>query len=196
VGYQGIDFYASAYDWNGQTIISYRGTNLDSIPTDITYGYGVDAGFPYTAQAADAIAYFKSVAQYEDPAIGDDWQSAEITVTGHSLGGGLAGLVGSIYGLGGVLFDNMTFNAAANLLFEDASSSKYPGLSTAIYGSQRPYPLDTAGLNALATTGEVLEGLLPLRQLQTPPVSYLVRMRRLRRRTSLEQASICTAWRS
>ena len=37
------DFYAIAYNYNGQTVISYRGT--DNFAKDLENGYGVGLGF-------------------------------------------------------------------------------------------------------------------------------------------------------
>jgi|SRR5579872_389524 hypothetical protein len=58
---QSVAFYASAYNWNGQTVISYRGTNVTTASSfwgDVWNGYGVGAGSPLGAQASDAIQYF------------------------------------------------------------------------------------------------------------------------------------------
>ena len=55
-----------------------------------------------------AFAFYNEVAGGIDPLI------APITTTGHSLGGGLAGLVGSVYGKQAVLFDNMPFEFCAS----------------------------------------------------------------------------------
>jgi hypothetical protein len=32
-----VGFYASAYSWNGQTVISYRGTNTETVGPDGTF---------------------------------------------------------------------------------------------------------------------------------------------------------------
>jgi hypothetical protein len=180
---QSVAFYASAYDWNGQTVISYRGTNVTTLASalhDVLYGYGVGGGLALSAQAYDAIIFFQRIAIYEDPSLApggadaSDWQSADITVTGHSLGGGLAGFVGAIYGLGGVLFDNMTFTDGVTNAYNDAVHQTYFGMwAPFLYGAgQQSYAPDFSKLSAYATTGELLDGLL-LRFFQVPAVNHV-----------------------
>ena len=54
-----------------------------------------------------AIEFYRSlIGQNVDP------RSANIELTGHSLGGGLAGFVASLYGKNAVMFDNMPFQDA------------------------------------------------------------------------------------
>jgi hypothetical protein len=91
-GYQAAGFFAQSYTWAGKTVISYRGTdnlygNLSSLFTngDIWNGYGVGAGSPQGKQAELALNFYKSVA-----GAGVDPRTANIELTGHSLGGGLA----------------------------------------------------------------------------------------------------------
>jgi hypothetical protein len=82
-----VGFHAIAYDWNGETVISYRGT--DNLMQDALTGYLTGAGF-------DCIQGDLAIAFYEDitgvPSIFGTTGGNVIT-TGHSLGGGLAGLV-------------------------------------------------------------------------------------------------------
>jgi hypothetical protein len=195
-GAESIGFNATAYDLNGQTIISYRGTDTTSkgsLLTAALNGFGVGAGFAHGPQANAAIQFFQMVAAAEDTSLkqggadAGDWRSANIELTGHSLGGGLAGLVGAIYGKQGTLFDNETFNNAAINAYDDAKSPflsedpavagtrGFPGWAQFIYGAaaESPYAPDFSGLKAFATNGEILEGLLPLRALQTPAVNFL-----------------------
>lgn len=57
-------FYAVAYDWNDEKVISYRGTNPDSLSnffTDAHNGYGVGSGSPYGTQAELAIQFYEAV---------------------------------------------------------------------------------------------------------------------------------------
>lgn len=72
-------FYAAAYqDASGNIVISYRGTDA---PLDVVTGWTGGAGF-HTRQAELAAQFYHQVKQaYPD---------ATITLTGHSLGGGLA----------------------------------------------------------------------------------------------------------
>ena len=125
------DFYAVAYKWNGETIISYRGT--DNLVNDAATGYGLgagstggtgvsfllkqiykylfktDAGFETIFDAAGvgpksqsdlAIDFFKEVTGKK--VIYDGNTAQNVTAVGHSLGGGLAGLISTISGVKGV----------------------------------------------------------------------------------------------
>lgn len=175
------NFLALAYTSKDtdQTIVSYRGTT--NFLVDAYYGYGVGAGSPNGPDAADAVKFYQGVANLlDDPIQG----ATDITVVGHSLGGGLAGFVGAIYGLKGDLFDNMTFNTAAARAYSwsltgeindpIAGTFEYADpVRATVYGAQSPYPNDLSGLKAYATTGELLDVALPLRILQTPPVQHL-----------------------
>ncbi len=93
-------FFAQSYTLNGQKIISYRGTDQvitppwsDSPGSDLWNGYGTAFGLPFNDQARMAADFFQTVTgtQTTDPSTGN------AILTGHSLGGGLAGFIGSIY---------------------------------------------------------------------------------------------------
>lgn len=51
-------FYAAAYDWNGETVISYRGT--DEFVPDMLYGYGLGIGFASVPQGDLALAFYSA----------------------------------------------------------------------------------------------------------------------------------------
>ncbi|MFH1159085.1 MAG: hypothetical protein V1721_09465 [Pseudomonadota bacterium] len=113
---QSAGFYGIAYEYNGQVIISYRGTDSmfgdGTIGSDFLNAYGLATGDADTEQSRMAIEFYKAVAGGTDP------YAASISVTGHSSGGGLAGFVGAIYHKSGVLFDNMAFKWGANTLMQ------------------------------------------------------------------------------
>ncbi len=50
-----ISFYAIAYDYNGEKVISYRGT--DDPALDLLYGWGVGGGSPREQQALMAFQF-------------------------------------------------------------------------------------------------------------------------------------------
>jgi hypothetical protein len=63
-------FFAQSYTWNGQRIISNRGTDGnfslpwgDNIGSDPWNGYGTAAGAPFNAQALMAADFFQTVTQ-------------------------------------------------------------------------------------------------------------------------------------
>ena len=169
-------FYAISYNYNGQTIISYRGTNADSVSNffnDAWNGYSTGGGSPFSTQAKLAIKFYNAVAG-----------SSNVSLTGHSLGGGLAGFIGGLYGKSVDIFDNMTYENAVNNAFTIASDpAKYAivgvldgtyqsrlddalALRSDIYGAMTPWQPSFIG-SAWYTTGEILQGLLPARVLQT-----------------------------
>lgn len=122
-------FYAIAYTLaSGQKVVSYRGT--DDNPLDIATGWTVGAallGLPYT-QSQLAVDFFKAVAGSTDPYL------AHISTTGHSLGGGLAGLVAALYRQPADIFDNMPFELAVTtlaplLLISGAPAASFSGIS-------------------------------------------------------------------
>ncbi|RAO75775.1 XVIPCD domain-containing protein [Dyella jiangningensis] len=123
VHYQAIDysddpltgFQARAYQRmdTSEVIIAFRGTEFDRQP--IRDG-GVDAGMVLTginAQTLDALAFTQRVMDQVNALEQRNGHSIPVTVTGHSLGGTLAEIAASRYGLKGE-----TFNAygAAGLL--------------------------------------------------------------------------------
>jgi hypothetical protein len=81
-------FFAQSYSWNGTTVISYRGTNADSVAnflTDAWNGYGTSQGNPNNSQAFLAAEFYQAVTGTTN----GDPRNGDVTLTGHSLGGGL-----------------------------------------------------------------------------------------------------------
>lgn len=110
---QAASFYAVAYQMMGETIISYRGTDaLADAGADFTIG---GTGNPNSPQAYLAADFYSSVV-----GAGNQY-SADATLVGHSLGGGLAGLIAGIYGKEAAIFDNMAFRNAANAAHDFSS---------------------------------------------------------------------------
>lgn len=158
-------FYAIAYDVGGvagfspdEKVISYRGTdNIVGDPAllfsnnDIFSGWGTGAGAPASAQAELAVEFYRNLAgQAIDP------RTANITLTGHSLGGGLAGFVGSLYGKSGLLFNNMPFESAAQNAYETTVGIQLPWptqslIQQDVYGSWTPWAPDRSNLSGIAT---------------------------------------------
>jgi Ca2+-binding RTX toxin-like protein len=159
-------FYAVAYQLaSGEKVITYRGTDqnaswpLSLAGSDLWNGYGVGGGSPYGEQARFAIQFFNNVA-------GPDPLSANVSTTGHSLGGGLAGLVGALYGKTGTLFDNMAFEFASSTAY-DISVKNMNGqygftdpddtaLRQSIYGSATPWQPNIGNLASYSISGEFL----------------------------------------
>jgi hypothetical protein len=97
-GYQGTAYQRLD---TGEIIIAHRGTEFDREPL---HDGGVDAGMVLAgvnAQSSDAMAFTKRViehAQQQSPPL-------HVSVTGHSLGGTLAEITASRYGLQGETFN-------------------------------------------------------------------------------------------
>ncbi|WP_236759713.1 calcium-binding protein [Agrobacterium tumefaciens] len=113
-GTPGVDagFYAIAYKWGTETVISYRGTDnkniLDS-ENDLWNGWTLGGGYGAGSQATLALDFYKQVMEHS----AFDDTGAQPILTGHSLGGGLAGFVSFISGATGVGFDHMPFGEGA-----------------------------------------------------------------------------------
>ena len=142
---QTAGFYAISYNYNGGNVISYRGTDqvlsTDEIGGDLWNGWVLGGGNTRAKQAELAFAFYKSIAvelygqnvtlDLHDPGI-------DISLTGHSLGGGLAGLVGAVYNKEGDLFDNMPFEDAVYATYDYSilGSSNYdPALRQLVYSN-------------------------------------------------------------
>lgn len=155
-------FYAIAYNVNGETIISYRGTdNLTTLGSagDV-WSYGIGAGDPYNLSGPGSgygtavgltIDFYKAVLNGRDP-----FAQGAVTLTGHSLGGGLAGYVAGLYGQRAVIFDNMTFNQAVYVTQHDAATgaigSGAEALRDLIYGNGPITDVNYSNIAAFATT--------------------------------------------
>ncbi|MGD9851513.1 MAG: calcium-binding protein [Nitrospirales bacterium] len=175
---QDAGFYGLAYQWNGDTIISYRGTdNLVSPPwtddpaggSDIWNGYSTGAGSGISEQARLAAEFYQAVTSTEN----SDPRNGSAKLTGHSLGGGLAGFIGALYGKEAVVFANMPFEGAAESNADQASTGG--ALSDALredfYNNVGPYEVQIGNnLSGYAVTGEFLA---PFRIFQDTPVTYL-----------------------
>jgi hypothetical protein len=69
-------FYAIAYNWNGQTVISYRGTvfggqfNSGADWGDVFAGWTFGGGtYHIGLQSLEAIVFFQKLAAYDDPSL-------------------------------------------------------------------------------------------------------------------------------
>ena len=130
-------FYAAAYTTAaGEKIISYRGT--DSFTgigvtggNDFFNGYGPGIGIPGGPQASQAIDFYKAVASTSGTAL----KTANISLTGHSLGAGLGGYVAAIYGKSATIFDNMPFEMAAKNAADGIAYGPIGGMAGSLYTS-------------------------------------------------------------
>jgi len=119
-GWEDSNFYAIAYNWNGRTIISYRGTDdptITSPKSDIWTGWTLGGGYSEASQGGLALRFYEAVTG--KPAENGGADSA--ILTGHSLGGGLAGFVGTLAGAETVVFDHMPFLVATVAQFWSTS---------------------------------------------------------------------------
>jgi hypothetical protein len=72
VGSQAASFFAQAYNWLGQTVISYRGTdnrNPLDLNSDIYTGWPVGGGSYSVSQAEMAAKFYQTVVQGNDEQI-------------------------------------------------------------------------------------------------------------------------------
>ena len=86
-------FYAEAWTIGGKTVIAFRGTDFNAQSITISFTQGNDGlawGNVNTAQLQNAIAFVQQVKQQTG--------ATNLVFTGHSLGGGLAGLMAAKYG--------------------------------------------------------------------------------------------------
>lgn len=151
-----LGFSATAYSWQGHPVISYRGT--DNITSDAATGWTTGGGGFESPQALMAAQFYRTVmAQnlYTDPYL------ANVEFTGHSLGGGLAGLMASLYHKPAVIFDNMSFELAAGYAFGSSFPDNIAAYSQTArdayyFNGAEPITPDGSQITAFATTGEVL----------------------------------------
>ena len=99
-------FEAISFQRGTEIVISYAGTDPGDILGDIAADIGLASGVG-SAQLLQAAEYFLQV-QAANP-------TANITFTGHSLGGGLAALMGVFFGKRAVTFDQAPFANSAEL---------------------------------------------------------------------------------
>lgn len=168
-----IGFYAITYDndTNGdgvsdETIISYRGTDYPNengnvfyiVPKDSYYGWFLGGGFTTSLQGRMAVDYYNTIVDEKyGTVIQANDQNIEISLTGHSLGGGLSGFIGALYDQDAKVFDSMSFIFAAGAVGLDST------LKQKIYGSQNMWPTDFTGIEGYYVEGEVLDTMLPFR---------------------------------
>ncbi|MFM9975713.1 MAG: hypothetical protein ACKVON_14200 [Beijerinckiaceae bacterium] len=94
-------FFAQSYTWAGKTVISYRGTDglapFSTTPSDIPH-WTIAFGNDYNDSHARLAAQFYKTVKAAPGAL-------PIELTGHSLGGALAGFVAGLYNEKATLFD-------------------------------------------------------------------------------------------
>ncbi|HKX49484.1 MAG TPA: calcium-binding protein, partial [Candidatus Binatia bacterium] len=126
---------------DGSKVIAFRGTDFDHGPNlEADQWYGWITGFGIIGgQALDAIDYYEETTGHD---LADGAQNNWI-LTGHSLGGGLAGFVASLTGNAAYIFDYMPYGAAAGV-----GEHYNIGIGT----------VDATNIHTLSTDGEILSG--------------------------------------
>jgi RTX calcium-binding nonapeptide repeat (4 copies) len=119
-------FFAISYSWNGQTVISYRGTDNPGLGTNANGGSDILNGWIAGTGTAGlqtdlAIQFYQAVtgiSVFQGPPF------TPTIVTGHSLGGGLAEMVSALTRAQGVGFDWMPGGVVAAGI-----AASFPGAS-------------------------------------------------------------------
>lgn len=150
---QSATFYAVAYQWQGETIISYRGTQLSTLSStlgDVLNGWTVGLGFAAASQAQFAMQFYTDVT---GAPVGAVTPPSNVVLTGHSLGGGLAAFVADLTGARADVFDNIPFGVAVD------DEIDYENLIDGLNGlpGNAPYPTSSSNITQFAISGEVAE---------------------------------------
>ena len=162
------DFYAVTYEIDDNAndlVISYRGTddlfNVDSegnITGDVPSAWGQGLGL-WTDQSSDAVLYY----QHTATSAGLGYFGSDIETTGHSLGGGLAGLVSSLYNLSAVVFNNEPYQLTAHNAYLAALDVGTPAetpadvaLAQMIYGTASPVAPSTTNPITISDEDDIL----------------------------------------
>ena len=106
-------FEAVSFQSGSEIVVSYAGTYSKSgadLQADVNLGLGLGS-----AQLNQAVEYYLQI-KAANP-------NASITLTGHSLGGGLASLVGVFFGVPATVFDEAPF--AQTALFQSQTIKAY-----------------------------------------------------------------------
>ena len=160
------DFYAVAYEYSGRKIISYRGT--DNPKSDFLKGWFQGIGFE-TPQSYLAAKFYRQLVG------ASNLYTSNAILTGHSLGGGLAGLIGGLYGQTATLFDNMAFEQSTINLHKRSNSFLLPKTAEALrrryFNNQYPKPINFSKIQTHIVRGEVLDANR-LKQKKTPTTAY------------------------
>jgi len=158
---QNAGFYAVAYEWQGEFVISYRGTRFPSGPDwkDVVNGWTLSGGFSNATQAQMAFDFYTNVQLNFAGGVNGE----QIELTGHSLGGGLAGFVADLTGAQAKVYNNIPFGTA--VVAEVVSHDLSQGMSSPLFAflgydpvSGRSYetlPSSSANVQQFITTGEI-----------------------------------------
>lgn len=155
-----VSFGATAYKRGNEIVIAYRGT--DSMLVDFSMGnIPAASGLP-APEVQDAMDFYLRVQQ--------TYPDATISFTGHSLGAGLASLMGVYFNLEARVFDNAPFRlsatAALTLLFYQVRMHAL-GFSNSAFDAYAAHPDDlflqrlTKVISSDRVDGEVLEMISP-----------------------------------
>ena len=165
-------FEAVAFRKGTDIVISYAGTYDKDITGDIFADIGLATGVG-SAQLLQAAEYYLQVKAANSTA-------TSITFTGHSLGGGLAALMGVFFGQQAVTFDQAPFANSASAVMRDFLVSNLLALQDAnqqpLYTSQQlmalapalftsnfnPVDLANSNVTTLRVVGEFISSLFPV----------------------------------
>lgn len=119
---------------------------------DVLDGWLGGVGAPF-GQAAQAVQFFQDLVSV--PGV----NPSAITFTGHSLGGGIAGLIAGLYGREAVIFDNMAFRLALDDLYEyatDPLSPYHAYINSTFYSGLIPWEPNTSQISGYRMDGQFL----------------------------------------
>lgn len=124
----GSGFEASAYEFEGKVIIAYAGTKSSQI-SDILADAALALGLEHP-QLQEAATFYEAIKN--DPR----YAGKEIVFTGHSLGGGLAALMGVFFDKQAITFDPAPFRLAA-------TQANAHALASMLAASHPEWPVDS-----------------------------------------------------